>query len=92
VALAPFLIDIIARKRKTFWVIAALTAGVLFSAYCADKGWRDFQLNFGSGLCLLLGVDYFVSRSIPRVDKADGGARREDGQDVFAPSAVLSSK
>ena len=62
VALAPFLIDTITRKRKTFWVIAALTAGVLFSAYCANKGWRDFLLNFGSGLCLLLGVDYFVSR------------------------------
>jgi hypothetical protein len=62
VALAPFLIDMIATKRKTFWLIAAVTAGVLFGAYMADKGLRDFLLNFGSGLCLLLGVDYFVSR------------------------------
>ena len=62
VALAPFLIDIIATRRKAFWAFAAATAGVLVGAYCAENGWRDFLLNFGSGLCLLLGVDYYVSR------------------------------
>ena len=62
VALAPFVIDIIATRRKMFWALAAATAGVLIGAYLAESGWRDFLLNFGSGMCLLLGLDYYISR------------------------------
>jgi hypothetical protein len=62
VALAPFVIDFIATRRKTFWALAAATVGVLVGAYFAERGWRDFLLNVGSGLGLLLGVEYYVSR------------------------------
>ena len=62
VALAPFVIDMIATRRKMFWAFAAATAGVLIGAYLAESGWRDFLLNFGSGMCLLLGLDYYISR------------------------------
>jgi hypothetical protein len=71
-------------QEQDLLVIAALTAGVLFSAYCANKGWRDFPLNFGS-VCACC----WASTTSFRVDSKNGqsGWRsvREDGQDVSHP-------
>jgi hypothetical protein len=60
-ALAPVLLSLSALKRWLFWVLVAGAVGVLFAAYKADGGLRDFLLNAGSGLCLLLGIDYYIA-------------------------------
>ena len=55
------LLSLSALKRWLFWVLVAGAVGVLFAAYKADGGLRDFLLNAGSGLCLLLGIDYYIA-------------------------------
>ncbi len=88
IAIAPFVIDRIATNtRRYFFLFAAIAACILYFAYVTGGGLRGFLLNFGSGLCLVLGVDYFVKHRFTawfdKIDKKNQALYKQDSNLIF---------
>lgn len=88
IAIAPLVIDRIATNtRRYFFVFAAIATCVLFFAYITGGGLRDFLLNFGSGICLVLGVDYYVKHRftawLDKIDRENQELYKQDSHLVF---------